>query len=219
LAANESDFRLRPPRDAGSAGARARIEYKARRRSSIGPFTNTQFDKGEFPMKREIACAFGLVFALATAGASAAEPPAAKPEAAPAAGAPTPAKIDWEKMDKKQRKEYMKKTVLPEMKKAFVEFDAKRYKKMSCATCHGDGATKGDFKMPNPQLPKLPTDQKGFQELQQKKPEAVKFMGTKVKPQMAALLGMPEWTPQNTNGFGCYQCHTKQGEAAAKPAK
>jgi hypothetical protein len=48
--------------------------------------------------------------------------------------------------------------------------------------------------------------------LQQKKPEAVKFMGTVVKPKVAELLGLPEWSPQNTTGFGCYQCHTKEGE-------
>jgi hypothetical protein len=46
--------------------------------------------------------------------------------------------------------------------------------------------------------------------VQQKKPEAVKFMGTVVKPKMAELLGMAEWSPTNPTGFGCYQCHTKQ---------
>jgi len=35
-------------------------------------------------------------------------------------------------------------------------------------------------------------------------------MGTVVKPKMAGLLGLPEWTPQNMTGFGCYQCHTKE---------
>jgi hypothetical protein len=64
--------------------------------------------------------------------------------------------------------------------------------------------------MPNAKLPKLPTDREGFMALQQKKPDAVKFMGTVVKPKMAELLGMPEWTPQNQTGFGCYQCHTKE---------
>jgi mono/diheme cytochrome c family protein len=125
------------------------------------------------------------------------------------------AKIDWKTMDKKHRKEYMKKTVTPEMKKIFLEADAKKYKKMNCVTCHGDGATKGDFKMPNPQLPKLPTTEAGFKVLSEKKPDVMKFMATRVKPNMAALLGLPEWTPQNQNGFGCYQCHTKEAEAAA----
>jgi hypothetical protein len=42
----------------------------------------------------------------------------------------------------------------------------------------------------------------------------VKFMGTVVKPKVAELLGLPEWSPQNMKGFGCYQCHTN--EVAAK---
>ena len=134
-------------------------------------------------------------------------------EGAPAAPAPAAAKkIDWENMKFEERKKYMKSTVLPEMKKRFQEFDAKTYKKFSCATCHGDGATDGKFKMPNAKLPKLPTAREGFMALQQKKPEAVKFMGTVVKPTMAGLLGLTEWSPQNPKGFGCYQCHTKEEE-------
>jgi hypothetical protein len=54
--------------------------------------------------------------------------------------------------------------------------------------------------------------------LQQKKPEAVKFMGTQVKPAMAALLNVDEWSPTNPKGFGCYGCHTQGGAAAAAPA-
>jgi mono/diheme cytochrome c family protein len=155
---------------------------------------------------------------LTTAAATKAADEAGKPAAAPAAAAPTPAKIDWEKMSKKERKDYMKKTVAPAAQKLFAGFDAKKYKKITCVTCHGEGATKGTFAMPNPQLPKLPTEPAGFKALQEKKPEMMKFMGTQVKPQMAALLGMQEWTPQNTNGFGCYQCHTKEGGEPAKPA-
>ena len=68
--------------------------------------------------------------------------------------------------------------------------------------------------MPNAKLPQLPTSKEGFMALQQKKPDAVKFMGTVVKPKMAELLGLSEWSPQNMSGFGCYQCHTKE---EAKP--
>ncbi|HVU50001.1 MAG TPA: hypothetical protein VHL80_04910 [Polyangia bacterium] len=144
--------------------------------------------------------------AVALTGAAAHAADAGAP-AAPATGAK---KIDWENMKFDERKKYMKSTVLPEMKKRFQEFDAKAYKKFTCATCHGDGATDGKFKMPNPKLPKLPTDREGFMALQQKKPEVVKFMGTVVKPTMAGLLGESEWSPQNPKGFGCYQCHTKE---------
>jgi hypothetical protein len=151
-------------------------------------------------MKTGLALAFAL---LSLAGAQSTR--------AADAGAPAAVKtIDWEHMSVADKKKYMKSTVLPEMKKAFQAYDAKAYKKFTCETCHGDGATNGKFKMPNPKLPKLPTDRAGFMALQQKKPDAVKFMGTVVKPKVAGLLGLPEWSPQNTSGFGCYQCHTKE---------
>jgi hypothetical protein len=186
-----------------------------------------------------------LVVSLSVAGVIgaaaigvAAEPPAAKPAApkadAPKAEAPkteapkAPSpeavaagkKIDWAKMDEKAKKKYMKTTVLPQMKKLFVAFDKKHYSNMTCQTCHGDKAVENKFKMPNDSLPKLPqpTDRAGFMAVQQKKPEAVKFMGTEVKPTMAALLGKPEWSPTNPEGFGCYACHTKEAGPAAPAA-
>lgn len=129
---------------------------------------------------------------------------------------PARSKIDWEKMNGAERKKYMKATVLPEMKKLFVGFD-KKYKSMTCLTCHGEKAVENKFKMPNGELPKLPapTDRQGFMALQQKKPEVVKFMGTQVKPAMANLLNLDEWTPANPKGFGCYGCHTQSGAPAA----
>src|SRR5262249_27647755 len=131
--------------------------------------------------------ALALLLATASRAASAADeaakPGATKPGAAgaPAAGAPAPrGKSDREHMTLHHKKKYMKTAVLPEMKKAFQEFDAKTFKKFNCDTCHGDGVADGKFKMPNPKLPKLPkpTAQSDFMELQKKKPEMVKFMGT-----------------------------------------
>jgi hypothetical protein len=132
---------------------------------------------------------------------------------APTAATPVAAAgIDWEHMTVPQKKKYMKATVLPEAKKMFAAFDPKAYKRFTCGSCHGDGAEEGTFKMPNPKLPKLPkpTSRADFVELQKKKPEAVKFMGTVVKPTMAKLLNLPEWSPDHTNGFGCYHCHTHE---------
>src|SRR5215471_11898407 len=153
-----------------------------------------------------------LTLGIACAIAGRAVPGGAADEAAK----PAAKKVDWEKMNKDERKKYMKTVVAPEMKKLFVAFDAKHYSNMGCPTCHGDSATDGTFKMPNPKLPKLPqpTDRAGFQALMQKKPDIAKFMGTKVKPTMASLLNMPESTPANPAGFSCYNCHTKEGEAA-----
>ena len=59
---------------------------------------------------------------------------------------------------------------------------------MKCETCHGEKAMDRKFKMPNPDLPKLPTTPEGFKALSEKKPEATKFMGTQVKPKMAEML-------------------------------
>jgi hypothetical protein len=186
---------------------------------------------------------FSLGLACLVGGAAiAADPPAAKPAAAAPAAAPAPAakpaapaapsgaspeaieagkKIDWAKMDEKAKKAYMKKTVLPTMKKLFVAFDKKRYSNMTCATCHGKKAVESNkLKMPSEELPKLPgpTDRAGFMALAEKKPEVAKFMGTQVKPTMAALLGKPEWQPDKPDGFGCYGCHTAETAAAPPPA-
>jgi len=166
-------------------------------------------------MRKFLIVSFGLAGLLGAGAAIAAEtgvPTAPSPEAV-AAGK----KIDWAKMDAAAKKKYMKATVLPTMKKLFVAFDKKHYSNMTCETCHGKKAADNKFKMPSAELPKLPqpTDRAGFMALQQKKPEAAKFMGTQVKPTMAALLGKPEWAPTNPEGFGCYQCHTKEETAAA----
>jgi hypothetical protein len=184
--------------------------------------------------KTKLALLLGLslgLFSFVGVGAAADQPAAAgkpaiagKPavEAAPTVAPKLPprAKIDWEKMSAAERKKYMKTTVLPEMKKLFVGVD-KKYKSMTCMTCHGEKAADNKFKMPNPELPKLPapTDRQGFMALQQKKPDVVKFMGTEVKPAMANLLNVDEWSPTNPKGFGCYGCHTQErGGAAAAPA-
>jgi hypothetical protein len=172
-------------------------------------------------MKITATCALGLIL-LATASAFGEEAaaPQAKAASPGAAEAAAPAKIDWNAMDKKQRKAYMKKTVLPAAQKMFAEFDAKKYKRVTCVTCHGEGAG-GDFKMPNPELPKVPITPEGFKALQEKKPDILKFMGTKVRPTVAALLGLPAATPAAPQGFGCYNCHEKDvgAKAPAPPAK
>jgi len=153
-----------------------------------------------------LSCLALLSITVACLGSARAE----DPTPAPAPGAAK--KVDWEHMTFDERKKLMKSSVLPELKKAFQSFDPKKYKTFTCATCHGDGATDGKFKMPNAGLPKLPppTDRAAFMALQQKKPEVVKFMGTVVTPKITGLLGLAEWSPQNPKGFGCYGCHTAE---------
>ena len=148
----------------------------------------------------------------ATPASPAGPPPVAASvtEAAPGTTAIGPPQVAWDAMTFEQRKAYMKATVFPKAKELFVAFDPVRYKEFSCATCHGDGATDGKFKMPNPKLPKLPTKPEGFKQLMAEKPQVMEFMAKQVKPTMATLLGEPEWTPETKKGFGCVECHTQQ---------
>jgi hypothetical protein len=175
-------------------------------------------------MNRFSLCALGLcmlgVLALAASCAAPPSPPpaaplasaapAASPAAAdPAAPPPPAAASGWAAMDFGERKRHMKNVVLPRMKEVFVAFDAARYGRMTCVTCHGEGAADGGFRMPNPSLPKLPASPEGFKRLSNEKPQMTQFMLTKVKPMMAKLLGLPELTPESRGGFGCMACHTK----------
>lgn len=169
---------------------------------------------------------------LASVGAGAEEPSVAQPAAPAAATAAAAAPdaearptapgttVNWDKMTVPERKKYMKMKVVPQMKKLFQAFDGKRYESFGCQTCHGENPSDKKFKMPNDELPKLPrpTDRAGFMALQEKKPEVAKFMGTQVKPTMAKLLGLAEWSPTAVKGFGCYGCHTQQTGTTAPPA-
>jgi hypothetical protein len=155
--------------------------------------------------------ALSLVGALV--GPAAAAPPATTAPAASApegAAKPSGPPQPWKEMTPQQRGKYMKEVVAPRMKVAFQEFDGHDFAKFSCATCHGEQAKARKFKMPNPDLPMLPATPAGFATLMEKKPKIMKFMGGTVKPQMAALLGLPEFDPKNpqAGGFGCGACHT-----------
>jgi hypothetical protein len=164
---------------------------------------------------KTIAVVVALAFAALLAACAESQPAAPRPTAGAPGAAPTaapvvgPPEVAWDAMSKDQRKEYMKAVVMPKMKEIFVAFSADHYAEMNCATCHGDGANDGGFKMPNPKLPALPTTPDGFKKLMTDKPQVTQFMATKVKPQMAQLLGMEEFTPEHQSGFACYACHTK----------
>ncbi len=118
--------------------------------------------------------------------------------------------IDWEKMSKADRKQYMKDVVMPKMKPLFQTFDAKHFSDFKCVTCHGNGARTGEFKMPNPQLPKLPGTREGWDKLSKSKPKMMDFMNKTVKPTMADLLGMKPFDMKTGTGFGCNNCHSNE---------
>ncbi len=117
--------------------------------------------------------------------------------------------VPWVKMNRGQRIDYMVKTVLPKMKADFVAFDAKRFGRMNCITCHGDGVDDGSFALPNAKLPKL-LENDMFAKHQKLTPEMTQFMLTKVEPHLAALLEVPEFDPATRKGLSCYNCHTRE---------
>jgi hypothetical protein len=162
-----------------------------------------------------------VLLGWAAGAAAAAEKPAAeKPAAAAPAAAPTadakPAgpPQPWKDMTGEQKAKYMKEVVVPKMRVTFQQFDPEEFKKVGCDTCHGKDAKARKFKMPNPDLPVLPSSPAGFAPLMEKKPKMMKFMSGMVKPQMAALLGLPEFDPKKpeAGGFGCAACHTFKKE-------
>jgi hypothetical protein len=133
--------------------------------------------------------------------------PAASASAAPAGPTP-PGPGEWDKWSKDQKLEYMKVAVMPKMGALFHEYDATKYAETRCVLCHGSGAKTGGFKMPNPDLPKLPAAPAEFKKLHDKFPKMFEFMMQKVEPQMAALLGEEPYDPKTQKGFGCFDCHT-----------
>lgn len=133
--------------------------------------------------------------------------------AAPAAAAPPgpPGPGDWDKWSHEQKLAYMKSAVMPKMHDLFASFNADRYANMNCKTCHGGGAADGSFKMPNPDLPKLPKTPAGFQKIAKDKDKGkvLTFMKEQVVPTMAQLVGEQPFDMKTGKGFGCMECHTQ----------
>jgi cytochrome c553 len=108
----------------------------------------------------------------------------------------------------------MAKVVVPKMTEVFQAFDPKHYEKVTCATCHGKNAKEVGFKMPSPELPALPASETVFMNtVMKEKPQMVQFMGGKVTPEMAKLLGRKPFDHQkpDPNAFSCNACHTLKG--------
>jgi hypothetical protein len=141
------------------------------------------------------------------------------PSAAPAASAtadatpppPTqPGPGDWDKWSHEQKLAWMKVGVMPKMGPLFHDYDAKAYDEPKCGLCHGAGAKDGTFKMPNPDLPKLPPTEAGLKVLATKHPKIFGFMAKQVEPTMASLLGEQPYDMKTKQGFNCFDCHTKK---------
>jgi hypothetical protein len=159
-----------------------------------------------------VLAVFAVLSSCATKNSSSRAEPAPAAEAEKSEALVGPPQVAWKDMTKEQRAKFMKAVVTPKMKELFVAFNAKDYANFNCKTCHGDGVKDRSFKMPNPALEDLPATPAGWGELQKEHPEILKFMGETVKPQMAALLGLEPFDPQNPKPgtFGCQNCHTTE---------
>jgi hypothetical protein len=145
----------------------------------------------------------GLV-ALAACGGS---QPQAVPPSGPVQAPASSSGSGFDGMSSGQKMAFMKSTVFPKMKSEFQAFDAHDFNDFTCQTCHGADAANNDFKMPNPNLPKLDAAH-DFAKDATARPRAVDFMLHKVTPEMAHMLGQPAYSESNRDGFGCMECHT-----------
>jgi hypothetical protein len=153
-----------------------------------------------------------LVVALVACSHASAPPPAAPPPAANEPPMPPvgPNTMGWPTWSHEQKLAYMKQTVLPAEREIFGRFEPVRYARMTCETCHGQGARDGSYRMPNPDLPHIVGGKGGFTELAQKEPEALRFMQQVVGPETAKLLGYQQFDMAKHVGFSCYQCHVRE---------
>ena len=130
-----------------------------------------------------------------------------------------PPEIAWKEMTFKQKKAYMKESVLPTMKPVFQTFDAKKFRTFNCATCHGKDGVERKFKMPSNDIHPLPNSKEGFEAKMKSEPTWPKwaeFMSQKVEPAMGKLLDVPVFNPQKPveGAFSCAACHKLE---AVKP--
>lgn len=143
----------------------------------------------------------------AAAGASAAKDHAGSaPDHVSHAAAPA-STFDFDKLSHKDKMDFMKNQVVPTMKPLFQAFDKKKYANFGCKTCHGKDPVKAKYAMPNARLTKL-----DFAKLKEGKqaPKAAEWMAKVVKPTMAKLLQMSEYSEENPTGFGCLHCHVQK---------
>lgn len=123
--------------------------------------------------------------------------------------APGPPELAWRSMSRAQRMTYMEKVVVPEMKPLFVAIDPNRFATFGCRTCHGPTFDDSSFDMPNPELMTLPATPAGMIPLVRDKGPWLEAMTKRIKPRMAALLGLAEFDPDHPqpDAFGCHGCH------------
>jgi hypothetical protein len=163
-----------------------------------------------FGMLRAMKLAIAVASLLFAASCGSKSPSTTTPPAGGSGAEPAVAvlpDVPFEKLDHDQQIQFMKEKVVPTMEPLFKEHDPKAFAEFGCKTCHGEGAAKGEFDMPNAGLPKL-----DFGDMSKFKPEDIEWMGKVIKPAMAKLVQEPEMTKENPQGFGCLHCHAAEGK-------
>jgi hypothetical protein len=117
----------------------------------------------------------------------------------------------WSELDHDARMAVMSTEVMPAARRLFQGFDAERYSRVSCGTCHGAAsAARHDYVMPNADLyPLFPTGTPQQAAMVQEQPEMVRFMHNHLLPEMQAILGADAYDPETQAGFSCFSCHPR----------
>jgi hypothetical protein len=115
-------------------------------------------------MKISNAFAIGITLAGLTLLSCGKKEPA--PETPTADSAAAAKVFNWAEMSHDEKKDYMKNVVIHKMRPLFKEFDPERFEKITCKTCHHpDKVEQDSFKMPNPEIEKLPATEEGWAKL------------------------------------------------------
>ena len=156
-----------------------------------------------------------ITFLLASCGGSPAANEGANGDTASTGGEHTAgaslAGRDFDTLTPEEKGQFMAEVVMPAMKPMFQQFDAAEFSEFTCATCHGANAREVHFHMPNGVHPLDPAN---MPSMDGDDGRWMHFMMEDVKPKMAELLGEAQWTPENQQGFGCFNCHGMIGGAA-----
>jgi cytochrome c553 len=114
-------------------------------------------------------------------------------------GAP---ELAWSAKNHEQRFGHMAAQVQPQMHALFKKYDASYAETFTCQTCHGDNAELVDWKMPNPSLYALPTEDT-LQSSMEYDEKVTSFM-MEVTPAMKKLLNTGAGDPV---AVSCFTCH------------
>ncbi|MDW8362353.1 MAG: hypothetical protein RMK74_08125 [Myxococcales bacterium] len=152
---------------------------------------------------------FVIIAYLATIGVGACGGGTTEPSEPPAPVAGTGGETTgspWASLDRDGKRRYMADVVVPRMSEVLREHRP-GHEDLECADCHGANFQEVDFRMPNGIYPLSVAALQSGQWESEEDAAWARFMAERFKPEMARLLGMPEWTPDNPSGFGCFHCH------------